>query len=170
MRYLTLIFFSVVLNVACASKEERLQKQMEKVEDIKNKYDMVRGNKLFFSNDSIRTSFTYFLDNDEIAIINEEMYTKNLGQSFNLHFYDRTKTICIELVQMNYEPKENKFDKHTADISIFFDDDGDVLESRKLVNNKPQEMEKDEISSILNHSKKILQLSLEDFKEQNKKK
>ena len=168
LRYLTLIFFSAVLIFACASKEERLQKQMGKVEEIKNKYDLVRGNKLFFSNDSIRTSFTYFLDNGEIVIINEEMYTRNLGQSFNLHFYDNKNSIHTELVQMNYELQENKFDKHTADISIFFDDDGDVLESRKLVNNKLIEMYKDEISTILNHSKKILQLSLEDFKEQNK--
>ena len=168
LRYLTLIFFSAVLIFACASKEERLQKQMGKVEEIKNKYDLERGNKLFFSNDSIRTSFTYFLDNGEIVIINEEMYTRNLGQSFNLHFYDNKNSIHTELVQMNYELQENKFDKHTADISIFFDDDGDVLESRKLVNNKLIEMDKDEISTILNHSKKILQLSLEDFKEQNK--
>ena len=155
---LTIIFLGFVFQ-SCASKEERLEKQKAKVEEIKDNLNNERGDKLFYSSDSTRSSFTYFTVDGEIVIINEKMYIGNSGNSINLHFYDDDKIILTELKQLFYERKEKGFDKQSINIKIYFDYNGDVLASEKVLKRKIVEMTEEEQKYILNHSRKLFELS-----------
>lgn len=167
MKIFQIVFFGLLLLSSCASKEEQIESQKLKVEQIKNNYDLKRGTKLYYSTDKINSSFTYFTDNNDIVIINEEMFISNLGHSSNLHFYNNNKIIYTEMIQMLYEPQESGFDKKTTDITIYYDDKGNVLDYKKLTNKRPDEMSEDELKELLDHSRKIFDLATKDFKQKN---
>lgn len=165
MRFLIIAILIVPIFAACASKEERLEQQIEKVEKIKNNFDLQRGSKLFYTVDSLSSTFTYFIDTDGIAVINEELFVSDRGQSFNLHYFDNDKLIYIEMQQMFYIPKEIGFDKENSDIAVYFEGDGDVLDYRKIVNRASKEMSTKELDEIYNHSMKLFSLSKENLKQ-----
>lgn len=167
MRIHSIVFFIGLLLFSCASREEQIENQRLKVEQIKNNYDLKRGSKLFYSTDTINSSFTYFMDNEDIVIINEEMIISNLGQSFNLHFYNNDKIIYTEMQQMLYEPSESGFEKKTSDITIFYDNSGNVLDYKKFTNKKPAELTQNELEELANHCKKIFELSKNDLKQKS---
>ncbi len=159
-----MIFLGLVFQ-SCASKEERLEKQKAKVEEIKDNLNNERGAKLFYSSDTTNSSFTYFTVDGEIVIINEEMYIGNSGHSLNLHFYNNDKIIHTELKQMFYERKEKGFDKQPINIKIYFDYNGDVLAAEKVRKKKMVEMTEEEQQNILNHSQKLFELSKDNLEE-----
>jgi hypothetical protein len=164
------LFVSVLaLLLSCASNEEKLEIIKMKVESIRNNYDLIRGNKLFYITDNIKSNFTYFLDGNKIAIINEEMLIGNTTNSFNLHFYYNDKIIFSEYRQLNYKPIENTFDKQSVDITIFYDNNGNILEKIKIINQEQIQLSEKDISEYYNHSKKIFNLAKNDFIKNNLK-
>lgn len=169
VKYLILILtlLLTLTFISCASKEERLLKQKAKVEELKDNLNTQRGAKLFYASDNTRSSFTYFMVDGEIVIINEEMLVANLGNSFNLHFYDKGKIIHTEQRQMFYEQKEEKFDKKNITILIYFDYNGEILSAEKIVNGKPEQISEDEQNNILNRSRKLFELSKDNLEKKD---
>lgn len=166
--FLILTLLLTLALISCASKEERLLKQKAKVEELKDNLNNERGGKLFYASDNTRSTFTYFTLDGEIVIINEEMLVENLGNSFNLHFYDNDKIIHTEQRQMFYERKKDKLVKKNVTILIYFDYNGDVLSAEKIVNGKLEDISEDEQNNILNHSRKLYELSENNLAKKNK--
>lgn len=162
---LSVLFLVLTLNLSCASREERLEKVKQQVEELKNNTELIRGHKLFYATDSLSSSFTYFHDGSTIRIINEEMIISNLGNSFNLHYYDNGSLIYIEQRQLKYAPSEKGFDKLISNIDIYFDKSGNLLESDKIINQQKVEMSQSDIEEIFNHSRKLYEISQKDFSE-----
>lgn len=152
---------------ACASHEEKLEQLKQKVNLISEELKSVKGEHLFYTDDKVRSRFTYYIVEDEIKFINEEMFTET-EHSLNLYYFDDSNLIFLDGKSIDYQPKEKSYNKITSNLKIYFFNDI-VLESDVIRNRQVVTLEDDVIKKIISHSKKMFELATDHLnkKEQN---
>lgn len=158
-RFAITILGFLLLLIGCASSEEKLEKAKSIVNKINEELKVIKGKNLFYSDNEIRSRFTYYLISGEVKFINEEMFTET-GHFFNLYYFESDKLIFLDGKSMSYLPKKGGFNKKPVNMKIYFDDsvvlEAMVIESREII-----ELPDSKIDEIIAHSKKLYKLSRE---------
>lgn len=163
IRYLTPIFFSVVLIVACASKEERLQNRIQLVNEFKALDDFDKNNILFYELDNLRSKFTYYSKDGEIKIINEELYSDNNTNSNCIYYYYDSKPIYTKILRIRIDRENSQLFRNDIEIEIYFDTNYEALYSFKVENKAEQQIATEELKSIYEHARKLFTIAKADL-------
>ncbi|MFO7526254.1 MAG: hypothetical protein R6W68_12455 [Ignavibacteriaceae bacterium] len=161
--YLITLCFLLLLN--CASREEKLEKTKEYVNQIKEALTNIKGESIVWTDSSMSSRSTYYIIDDKIKYINEEQYTRT-GHFVNLYYFNNDKLVHINSRGMDYVNENDKLKKKASRVQIYFDDD-EVLESIIIENGVEVELNENNKLFILDHSKKLMSLAREDLNKDN---
>ncbi len=160
MKFLIITIFalSFFLN-SCASREQRLERTKEKVNVINEELKTIKGENLFYSDEKNRSRFTFYLIDEKIKFINEELFSE-FGHFVNLYYFENRKLIYLDSKSLGYIPDENGFIKKPATRKIYFYGD-EILESDVIIKSERVELSRDELDEIIGHSNTLMRLSSE---------
>jgi hypothetical protein len=158
-RFAITILGILLLLVGCASNEEKLEKTKSIVDEINEELKVTKGKNLFYSDNEIRSRFTYYLISGEVKFINEEMFTET-GHFLNLYYFESNKLIFLDGKSMSYIPKEGGFNKKPVKMEIYFDNSV-VLEAKVIESREIKELSDSKIGEVIAHAKKLYELSRE---------
>lgn len=160
MKYLILIFFitSTIL-VSCASREEKLAQAKEIVNVISDSLKNVKGESIYIADEDKRTRFTYYIIDNEIKYINEELFIPT-GHFVNFYYFDNSKLIHLDSRSLSYIPEESGLVKKPAEKRIYLDG-SEVLDSDIIVKGERTELQESEIKELIAYADKLFNLSLD---------
>jgi|SRR5690606_33248359 len=153
------IILAAIILISCASREEKLERTKEKVDAMKESLANIKGDNIYINEPDSRNRISYYLIDDKISFINEEIKTHS-SHFINLYYYDNGKLIYLNSKGLDYQQTEEKFDKLAKNYSVYFNGT-EILESAVIVNKAYVDLTDDEKNKILEYSSKIYNMSEE---------
>lgn len=160
-----LLTLCILLLLNCASREEKLERTKEFVNQIKEALISIKGESIVLTDSSISSRSTYYIIDDKICYINEEQYTRT-GHFVNLYYYQNDRLVHINSRGMDYVNDNDKLIKKSIRAQIYFNNE-EVLESTIIENGDNIELDENYKLMILAHAQKLMTLAREDLQKDN---
>lgn len=160
--YLSAIF-SLLLLGSCASIEEKIELRKKQIEEIELTLKGNKGNSFFYSLDKNNSIVRYYVTNDMVAFINEEMLSGDSSQSITHYYFEDDDLLHVNRKEIIYNNSINK-SKRPIQSEAIFDYNGATLISHYNDGITNRELTSDETGQILKHASAILNIAISESK------
>lgn len=158
IKYWLIVSFVFLLTAySCASREEKIELIKQEVEVIKNKTDKAEMYTGLLVQDENRSNFRAYFDDKDLIYIYEDLSKGYWSGVTNLYFFNDDELIYFSQKEVGFEGPDSK-NKRSIELELYFDGQN-VLESSKKLKGQFVDIPQEEISEILNHTKKLVEVA-----------
>ncbi|AFH48786.1 Hypothetical protein IALB_1075 [Ignavibacterium album JCM 16511] len=150
-------FLFLLTAYSCASREEKIELVKQEVEMIKNKADKAEMYSGLFVQGENRSNFRAYFDDKDLIYIYEDLAKGYWSGVTNLYFFKYDELIYFSQKEVGYDGPDSK-NKRSIELELYFDGQN-VLESSKKLKGQFVDIPQEEISEILNHTKKLVEVA-----------
>lgn len=158
IKYSIIVSFLFLLTAySCASREEKIELIKQEVEVIKiktNNAEMYTG--LFVEGEN-RSNFRAYFKGKDLIYIYEDLAKGYWSGVTNLYFFKDDELIYFSSKEVGFEGLNSK-NKRSIEIEIYFDGQN-VLESTKKLKGELVDIPQEQITDILQHTKKLMEVA-----------
>lgn len=150
-------FLFLLTAYSCASREEKIELIKQEVEVIKNKTDNAEMYTGLFVQGENRSNFRAYFDDNDLIYIYEDLAKGYWSGVTNLYFFKNDELIYFSQKEVGFEGPNSK-NKRSIEVEIYFDGQN-VLESSKKLKGQFVDIPQEEITDILQHTKKLMEVA-----------
>lgn len=150
-------FLFLLTAYSCASREEKIELIKQEVEVIKNKTDKAEMYTGLFVQGENRSNFRAYFDDNDLIYIYEDLAKGYWSGVTNLYFFKNDELIYFSQKEVGFEGPNSK-NKRSIEVEIYFDGQN-VLESSKKLKGQFVDIPQEEITDILQHTKKLMEVA-----------
>lgn len=150
-------FLFLLTAYSCASREEKIELIKQEVEVIKNKTDKAEMYTGLFVQGENRSNFRAYFDDKDLIYIYEDLAKGYWSGVTNLYFFKNDELIYFSQKEVGFEGPNSK-NKRSIEVEIYFDGQN-VLESSKKLKGQFVDIPQEEITDILQHTKKLMEVA-----------
>lgn len=147
-RVLMVFLFCVIGCTGFPSDPDGLRKRADELDAQRDHYEKVEDK---WGSGEVVSSFTAYVDGDQVHLIEEQMTRGRSGHSVNRYYFHDDRLFC-------YREKRMNLDNTIEDIEIFFDGDGQAVASSQQLNGSPTTLESYVVSMAQKHGRTLREL------------
>ena len=154
-----LLFFLPLLILISCSKDYTEEEVKQIVKATDKKLEKLTGQQYDWGSAKAFSKVLAYYPTPDIIFINENLKYRTTAEAFNLYYFKNGNLIHFIGKKMAYiYGKDKKTRKELTRLTLYLEQDGDVISYEKIVNTERVSLEDSDLEEILNHAKELYEL------------